>query len=253
MDTRQLTAVLLIVVPVLFNVAFFELLRAFDYPAILRQRAGRDPVALRGRRSRSALALAGLLLLALGDAAARGPRSGRARAAAGLAAVVDRRRCRRCARPGSGSCRWPFAVPELARRYLARRRPRCRGDAPDGRSDLRRPPSLPRRRGRRAPRLPVDGLWTLLAGARSCQPIVLPVWLAITGLAHRPRPLIGTLEFVGPNERDGWRLAGTIVPIAYIALVALARRARGRSCSSPRSSDYDVARPEWRNWQTQRT
>ena len=28
--------------------------------------------------------------------------------------------------------------------------------------------------------------------------------------------LIGTLEFVGPNERDGWRLAGTVVPIAYI-------------------------------------
>ena len=29
--------------------------------------------------------------------------------------------------------------------------------------------------------------------------------------------LVGTLEFVGPNERDGWHLAGTIVPIAYIA------------------------------------
>jgi hypothetical protein len=28
---------------------------------------------------------------------------------------------------------------------------------------------------------------------------------------------VGTLEFVGPNERDGWPLAGTIVPIAYIA------------------------------------
>ena len=29
--------------------------------------------------------------------------------------------------------------------------------------------------------------------------------------------LFGTLEFVGPNERDGWPLAGTVVPIAYIA------------------------------------
>jgi len=29
--------------------------------------------------------------------------------------------------------------------------------------------------------------------------------------------LVGTLEFVGPNEKDGWPLAGTIVPIAYIA------------------------------------
>ena len=29
--------------------------------------------------------------------------------------------------------------------------------------------------------------------------------------------LIGTLEFVGPNEENGWPLGGTIVPIAYIA------------------------------------
>ena len=29
--------------------------------------------------------------------------------------------------------------------------------------------------------------------------------------------LIGTLEFVGPNEREGWAPAGTLVPIAYIA------------------------------------
>jgi len=29
--------------------------------------------------------------------------------------------------------------------------------------------------------------------------------------------LIGTLEFVGPNEERGRPLAGTVVPIAYIA------------------------------------
>ena len=29
--------------------------------------------------------------------------------------------------------------------------------------------------------------------------------------------LVGALEFVGPNENDGWPVAGTIVPIAYIA------------------------------------
>jgi hypothetical protein len=37
--------------------------------------------------------------------------------------------------------------------------------------------------------------------------------------------LVGTLEFVGPNEPEGWKLAGTIVPVAYVAwsawLVAL--------------------------------
>ena len=29
--------------------------------------------------------------------------------------------------------------------------------------------------------------------------------------------VIGSAEFAGPNERDGWRLAGIIVPIAYVA------------------------------------
>ena len=29
--------------------------------------------------------------------------------------------------------------------------------------------------------------------------------------------MIGALEFVGPNEQDGWAVAETIVPIAYIA------------------------------------
>jgi hypothetical protein len=28
---------------------------------------------------------------------------------------------------------------------------------------------------------------------------------------------VGSLEFVGPFEEHGWKLAGTIVPIAYTA------------------------------------
>ena len=46
---------------------------------------------------------------------------------------------------------------------------------------------------------------------------VLPSWLGVVGVLIGIALLIGTLEFVGPNERDGWHLAGTIVPIAYIA------------------------------------
>jgi hypothetical protein len=29
--------------------------------------------------------------------------------------------------------------------------------------------------------------------------------------------VVGSLEFVGPFEEVGWKLAGTIVPIAYTA------------------------------------
>ena len=46
---------------------------------------------------------------------------------------------------------------------------------------------------------------------------VLPAWLAIAGVVIGLALLVGTLEFVGPNEPEGWPLVGTIVSIAYIA------------------------------------
>ena len=61
------------------------------------------------------------------------------------------------------------------------------------------------------------GLWTLLIAASILSTAVLPAWLGVVGLPIGLALLVGVLEFVGPNERDGWRLAGTIVPIAYIA------------------------------------
>ena len=57
----------------------------------------------------------------------------------------------------------------------------------------------------------------VLVAASILSTAVLPTWLGWTGLPIGLALLIGTLEFVGPNERDGWSLAGTIVPIAYIA------------------------------------
>jgi len=38
-------------------------------------------------------------------------------------------------------------------------------------------------------------------------------WVAI---AISPLFAIGALEFVGKFERDGWKLAGDVVPIAYV-------------------------------------
>jgi hypothetical protein len=45
----------------------------------------------------------------------------------------------------------------------------------------------------------------------------LAPWLGWLGLPIGAALLVGSLEFVGPNERSGWSLAGTIIPIAYIA------------------------------------
>ena len=77
MTVELITGVLLIAVPIAFNLAFFELGRAFDYPDILRKEpdeilrrfaaggAGPDP------------ALAGAPGERAGDAAAVGPARGR--------------------------------------------------------------------------------------------------------------------------------------------------------------------------------
>lgn len=69
------------------------------------------------------------------------------------------------------------------------------------------------------------GLWTILIAASIASSALVPGWMAIVGVVIGIALLVGTLEFVGPNEPHGWELAGTIVPIAYIAwsiwLVAL--------------------------------
>ena len=38
----------------------------------------------------------------------------------------------------------------------------------------------------------------------------------VVGLVLAPLFVLGSLEFVGPFEPRGWRLAGTLVPFAYI-------------------------------------
>jgi hypothetical protein len=63
----------------------------------------------------------------------------------------------------------------------------------------------------------LTGAWTLLVAASLLATTILPTWLGLVGIPIGLALLVGALEFVGPNERDGWALAGTIVPIAYIA------------------------------------
>jgi hypothetical protein len=116
-----------------------------------------------------------------------------------------------------GLVRWPYAVPELARRYVA-------ADGPDAEA-TRRTIELVFAALHRLLGVGIGehlgylltGLWTLLVGASILSTGVLPGWLGLIGVPIGVALLVGSLEFAGPNERDGWPLAGTIVPIAYIA------------------------------------
>jgi hypothetical protein len=38
----------------------------------------------------------------------------------------------------------------------------------------------------------------------------------VVGLVPAPLFLLGSLEFVGAFEPRGWKLAGTVVPLAYV-------------------------------------
>ena len=63
----------------------------------------------------------------------------------------------------------------------------------------------------------LTGAWTLLAAASIVTTTAIPAWLGWIGALIGLALIVGSAEFAGPNERDGWRLAGIVVPIAYIA------------------------------------
>ena len=219
------TAVLLIAVPIAFNLAFFELGRAFDYPNILRKEpdeilrrfhAGGSGLILRWEAlllsALTMLPLVALLAVTLG---APLPLTVAAVVVGAAAALVQ----------ALGLVRWPFAVPELARRYVAAEGP---GAEATRRSAEVTFVTLHRLLGVGVGEhlgYLLTGAWTLLVGFSVLSTAVLPGWLGIIGFPIGIALLLGTLEFVGPNEERGWSLAGTIVPIAYIAwslwLVAL--------------------------------
>ena len=218
MTIDVVTAVLLIVVPVAFNLAFFELGRSFEYPDILRKEpdeilrrfaAGGTGLILRWQALLvSALLMVPLTVLLSVTLAASPALTGLAIVTGSIASLVQ----------ALGLARWPFAVPELARRYLA---------APDGpEGDATRQTvevvfaTLHRYLGVGVGEhlgYLFTGAWTLLIAGSILTTDLLPVWLGFLGVPIGIALLIGTLEFVGPNERDGWPLAGTIVPIAYVA------------------------------------
>jgi hypothetical protein len=216
-DAQTWAGILLIAVPVVFNVAFFELGRAFEYPAILRREPDeilrRFAVGGSGLLLRwhllflSALAMLPLAVLVSSVLGAGDVLTGLTITVGVVAALVQ----------AVGLARWPFAVPELARRYEA-------APGPDG---------APTRQavevvfavlhrylgvgiGEHLGYL-ATGVWTILVAASILAGGALPAWTAVAGVLVGLALLVGALEFVGPNERDGWALAGTIVPIAYIA------------------------------------
>jgi hypothetical protein len=217
MSTELAAGILLIVVPIAFNLAFFELGRTFDYPNILREpadtilrrfAAGGTPLLLRWQAmlmsSLAMLPLVALLAAAIPAGSALVISAVVIGSAAALVQVL-------------GLVRWPFAVPELARRYVG-------ADGPSGAATRETVEVIFATLhrffgvgiGEHLGYL-LTGLWTILVSTSLLSTSVTWPWLGWVGLPIGVALLVGCLEFVGPNEKAGWSIAGAIVPIAYIA------------------------------------
>jgi hypothetical protein len=216
MSTITLTGVLLLTLPVAFNVAFGGLAATFDYPEVLRQPTRQ--VLTRFREggtglllwwwafALTAVALAPVsLLVALTLDGIGDPLRVFVATIGVLAALVQ----------FVGLVRWPFLVPYLAR---------LDGD-PDTSPAAREAVDVVFQAFNRYLGVAVGehlgylftGAWTVLVGAALTRTTIAPTWLGIPGIAIGTTLVLCSLEFVGPAERAGWRLVATLTPITYIA------------------------------------
>jgi hypothetical protein len=215
MTTTLLTSVLLIVLPVAFNAAFALLAARFDYPDILRRptaeilerfaRGGASLVSLWWAFAMTAVLLAPLAVLL--SAELRG-------ADATLLAVGTVTGVLAAAVQFLGLIRWPFLVPYLARTMADPDASPARKDAVDVVFQ-----SFNRFLGVAVGEhlgFLLTGAWSALVGFAVLQ-TGLPGWLGAIGIAIGAVLILCSLEFVGPFEQRGWKLAARLTPIAYVA------------------------------------
>jgi len=214
-STTTLTGLLLIAVPIAFNTWFALLGQSFDYPGILRRptaevltrfrQGGSTLILLWWLLALSALLFAPLVVLlsrSIGDADTT--LLAVATTTGVLASVVQ----------FLGLVRWPFLVPYLARTAAEPDASEARRDAVDVvfQSFNR---YLGVGVGEHLGYL-LTGAWSVLAGAALRQTGEVPSWLGVPGIVVGVVLMLCSLEFVGGFEPTGWKLAGDVVPFAYI-------------------------------------
>ena len=214
--TRVAAGILLIALPVAFNAAFGALAATFDYPNVLRRPTGE--ILERFRRGGSRLVLlwwgfamtavlfAPLAVLVAASLDGASPVLLDLSVTVGvLAAAVQ----------FLGLIRWAFVVPYLAR-----------ADDVESLSDARKDAidivfqSLNRYLGVAVGEhlgYLLTGTWSVLVGIAVLQQGELHPVVGIAGIVIGAVLALCSIEFVGPFEQHGWKLAGAVTPFAYIA------------------------------------
>jgi hypothetical protein len=216
MSEQSVAGIVLIAVPILFNVGFTLLAQRFDYPDVLRRPT--HEVLERFRAGGSALiliwwafalsavlftALAVLFAIAVDDADGTVVLLG---AVVGvLASVVQ----------FLGLIRWPFLVP-----YLARVAEESAPDSPAGQAVDVVFQAFNRYLGVGVGEhlgYALTGVWSIFASVAILGSGAVPDWLGVIGVVTGPLFLLCSLEFVGRSGDEGWALAGSLTPVTYIA------------------------------------
>jgi hypothetical protein len=215
-NVERAAGALLIFLPLAFNAFFFLLARRFNYPDILRrptedilsrfQAGGVGLKLLWYGFMLTAILLAPLAVL-VGQVLARDDLTvvPTATVVGILAAVVQ----------VLGLARWPFLVPALARTYADPASSQATREATRVAFE-----SFHRYLGvgiGECLGYLLTGAWTMLVGLAMLQSSAFEAWLAWPGIIIGLFLIVGSLEFVGRFEEQGWKLAGAIVPITYIA------------------------------------
>jgi hypothetical protein len=216
MNVERAAGALLILLPLAFNAFFFLLARRFGYPDVLRSsteeilrrfQAGGVGLKLLWYGFMVTAVLLAPLAVLLGQVLARdGLEIVPVATTIGvLAAVVQ----------FLGLARWPFLVPALARAYADPASSQARREATTVVFE-----SFHRYLGVAIGECLgylFTGTWTVLVGVAMLQSSAFEAWLAWPGVLIGAFLIVGSLEFVGRFEEQGWKLADAIVPIAYIA------------------------------------
>jgi hypothetical protein len=216
MSATTAAGVLLIALPIGFNAAFATLAARFDYPDILRRptsevlarftQGGTGLVLTWWAFALTAVLLAPLAVLL--SAATEG-------ADPTLLAIATVTGVLAAAVQFLGLVRWPFLVPYLAKQHADLHASEARKEAVDVvfQSFNR---YLGVAVGEHLGYL-LTGAWSILAGVALTQTDVVSGWFGVPGVVIGGTLALCSLEFVGRGERDGWKLAAGVTPIAYVA------------------------------------